>query len=179
MKNIFDNGFYNNKTLNKLGFKKIGKNVKISKSCLIIGIKNISFESNIRIDAFTSIIADKGYLKLGKNIHIGGHSHFLCSGGIEIEDNCTFSQGVRLYSQTDDYSGKKPTGLFVKNKNSNYTRGKIIIGSKTIIGSGSIILPNVKISKNTSIGALSLVKKSILIPGTYRGIPVKKNEKKK
>ena len=49
----------------------------------------------------------------------------------------------------------------------------------SIIGSGSIILPNVKISKNTSIGALSLVKKSILIPGTYRGIPVKKNEKKK
>ena len=61
MNNIFDNGFYENKTLTKIGFKKIGKNVKISKSCLIIGIKNISLGSNIRIDAFTSIIADKGY----------------------------------------------------------------------------------------------------------------------
>ena len=39
MKNIFDNGFYDNKTLNKVGFNKIGKNVKISKSCLIIGLK--------------------------------------------------------------------------------------------------------------------------------------------
>ena len=177
MKNIFDNGFYDNKTLNKAGFNKIGKNVKISKSCLIIGLKNISLGSNIRIDAFTSIIANKGFLKLGNNIHIGGHGHILCSGGVTIENNCTFSQGVRVYSQSDDYSGKKPTGLFVKNKHKNYKKGKVIFGAKTIIGSGSIILPNVKISKNTSIGALSLVNKDILKPGTYSGIPVKKNEK--
>ena len=91
MKNIFDNGFYDNKTLNKAGFNKIGKNVKISKSCLIIGLKNISLGSNIRIDAFTSIIANKGFLKLGNNIHIGGHGHLLCSGGITIKNNCTFS----------------------------------------------------------------------------------------
>tara|TARA_B100000401_G_C52707860_1_gene672391 strand:- start:460 stop:996 length:537 start_codon:yes stop_codon:yes gene_type:complete len=178
MKNIFNSGFYNNKTLNKIGFKEIGKNVKISKSCLIIGIKNITLGHNIRIDAFTSIIADRGYLKLGNNIHIGGHGHLLCSGGIIIEDNCTFSQGVRIYSQTDDYSGKKPTGLFVKNKNSNYIKGKIIIGSKSIVGSGSIILPNVTLSKNSSIGSLSLVNKSILTPGTYSGIPVKRNYEK-
>ena len=177
MKNIFDNGFYDNKTLNSAGFKKIGKNVKISKSCLIIGLKNISLGSNIRIDAFTSIIANKGFLKLGNNIHIGGHGHLLCSGGITIKNNCTFSQGVRIYSQSDDYSGKKPTGLFVKNKYQNYKKGEIIIGAKSLIGSGSIILPNVKISKNTLIGALSLINKNILKPGTYSGIPVKKSEK--
>ena len=177
MKNIFDNGFYDNKTLNKAGFNKIGKNVKISKSCLIIGLKNISLGSNIRIDAFTSIIANKGFLKLGNNIHIGGHGHLLCSGGITIKNDCTFSQGVRIYSQSDDYSGKKPTGLFVKNKYQNYKKGEIIIGAKSLIGSGSIILPNVKISKNTLIGALSLINKNILKPGTYSGIPVKKSEK--
>ena len=177
MKNIFDNGFYDNKTLNKAGFNKIGKNVKISKSCLIIGLKNISLGSNIRIDAFTSIIANKGFLKLGNNIHIGGHGHLLCSGGITIKNNCTFSQGVRIYSQSDDYSGKKPTGLFVKNKYQNYKKGEVIIGAKSLIGSGSIILPNVKISKNTLIGALSLINKNILKPGTYSGIPVKKSEK--
>ena len=177
MKNIFDNGFYDNKTLNKAGFNKIGKNVKISKSCLIIGLKNISLGSNIRIDAFTSIIANKGFLKLGNNIHIGGHGHLLCSGGVTIKNNCTFSQGVRIYSQSDDYSGKKPTGFFIKNKYQNYKKGEIIIGAKSIVGSGSIILPNVKISRNTMIGALSLINKNILKPGTYSGIPVKKSEK--
>lgn len=177
MKKIFDNGFYDHKILNKAGFKKIGKNVKISRSCLIIGLKNITLGSNIRIDAFTSIIANKGFLKLGNNIHIGGHTHILCSGGVIIENNCTFSQGVRIYSQSDDYSGKKPTGLFVKNKEKNYKKGKVIFGARSLVGSGSIILPNVKISKNSLIGALSLVNKNILKPGTYSGIPVKINEK--
>ena len=82
MKNIFDKGFYTDKNLSKIGFKKIGKNVKISKSCLIVGVKNISLGNNIRIVAFTSIIAKDGYLKLENNVHIGGHGHILCAGGI-------------------------------------------------------------------------------------------------
>lgn len=176
MKNIFDKGFYTDKNLSKIGFKKIGKNVKISKSCLIVGVKNISLGNNIRIDAFTSIIAKDGYLTLENNIHIGGHGHILCAGGIIIKNNSTLSQGVRLYSQSDDYSGKKPTGLFVKSKNLNYIKGKILIGPHSILGSGTIVLPNVTISKKVSIGALSLVNKDIKFPGVYSGIPVKKNK---
>ena len=68
--------------------------------------------------------------------------------------------------------------MFVKNKYQNYKKGEIIIGAKSLIGSGSIILPNVKISKNTLIGALSLINKNILKPGTYSGIPVKKVKNK-
>ena len=44
MKNLFDNGFYESQQLKKIGFKKIGKNVQISKNCLIVGIKNILSE---------------------------------------------------------------------------------------------------------------------------------------
>jgi len=174
MKNIFDDGFYDNKKLSNIGFKKIGKNVKISRSCIIIGVQNISLGSNIRIDAFTSIIADKGYLNIKNNIHIGGHSHILSSGGVIIENNCTLSQGVKIYSQSDDYSGKSPTGLFAKNKYGNYKKGKVKIGSYSIIGSGSVILPKVSITKKCSIGALSLVNKSISKSGVYAGIPCKK-----
>ena len=174
MKNIFDNGFYDTRKLTKIGFKKIGKNVKISKSCLIIGVKNISLGNNIRIDAFTSIIADKGYLNLKNNIHVGGHCHILSAGGVIIEDNCTLSQGVKIYSQTDDYSGKSPTGLFVKNKDQNYKKGKVKIGSFSIIGSGTVILPKITISKKCSIGALSLVNKNLSKSGVYAGIPCKK-----
>ena len=89
MKNIFDSGFYKNHQLKKLPFKNIGKNVMISKNCLIIGVKNISMLDNVRIDSFTRIIAEEGYLKIGKNVHIGGHGHILCSGGVIINNNCT------------------------------------------------------------------------------------------
>jgi galactoside O-acetyltransferase len=177
MKNIFDNGFYKSQQLKKIGFKKIGNNVKISKNCLIIGIKNISISDNVRIDSFTSIIAEEGYLKIGNNVHIGGHSHILCSGGIIINNNCTISQGVKIYSQSDDYSENSKHGLFVKNNRLNYKKGKVNIGKYTIIGSGSVILPKVNIVNNCRIGALSLVNKNIIKNGIYAGIPCKKIKK--
>lgn len=177
MKNIFDDGFYKSKQLKKIGFKKIGKNVKISKNCLIIGVKNISISDNVRIDSFTSIIAKEGYLKIGNNVHVGGHGHILCSGGVVINSNCTISQGVKIYSQSDDYSGDSKHGLFVRNKRLNYQKGKINIGEFTIIGSGSVILPKVDIVNNCSIGALSLVNKNIIKKGIYAGIPCKKIKK--
>ena len=179
MKNFFDEGYYNYNQLKKIGFKKIGTNVKISKTCVIIGLKNISLGKNIRIDSYTTIIADKGYLKIGNNFHLGSHSHILCAGGIKINNNCTISQGVRIYSQSDDYSGKYPTGIFNKKKYLYYVKGKVEIGEKSIIGSGSVILPKVKIEKKCSVGALSLVNKSLKLSGVYGGIPCKIIRKRK
>ena len=174
MKNIFDKGFYNENKLKKLGFKKIGKNVKISKDCLIVGLENISILDNVRIDSFTSIICTTGFLKIGNRVHIGSHGHILCSGGINIGDNCTISQGVKIYSQTDDFSSGKKHGIFLKNKSKYYSKGKITLGNFVLVGSNSIILPSVNIASETSIGAQSLVKKNIKIKGLYAGIPCKK-----
>jgi acetyltransferase-like isoleucine patch superfamily enzyme len=71
---------------------------------------------------------------------------------------------------------KKEKYLFFNNKNLNYIKGKITIGLNTIIGSDSIVLLKVNISKKVSIGALSLVNKNINLPSLYSNIPVKKNK---
>ena len=88
------------------------------------------------------------------------------------------NQIASIYSQSDDYSGNFEHGLFVKNNKSNYKKGKVNIGKHTIIGSGSVILPNISIVNNSSIGALTLVNKDIRIAGIYAGIPCKKIKKK-
>ena len=173
-KNIFDRGFYTERDLKKLPFKYLGKNVRISKDCLIKGVKNISIKDNVRIDSYTSIIANAGSLKIGNDVHIGGHGHLLCAGNLIIGNKCTLSQNVKVYSQTDDYSGKFSHGLLDKDKKKNYIKGKVKIGSGTIIGSGTVILPGVSIKDETSIGALSLVNKDINEVGIYGGIPCKK-----
>ena len=54
------------------------------------------------------------------------------------------------------------------------TQGKVEIRKHVIIGSGSIILPRITIGEGSSVGALSLVTKSIDEWGVYFGIPVKK-----
>ncbi len=70
-KNNYNSEFLNNLELKKINFKKIGKNVLISKNVLIVGAENISIGSNVRIDAFTSLIAPKKKLKIGSYVHIG------------------------------------------------------------------------------------------------------------
>ena len=137
--------------LNKMKFKSIGKNCKISNLVSFIGIKNISIEDNVRIDDFTIINAFEGSITIKKNTNIGSLCYLLGSSGIEIGNNCRISQGVKMYSKSDEY--KK-----IINKQ---TYKKIVISDNVIIGSSAILLPGSLIEKNCRIGALTIVKKKI------------------
>ena len=146
------NSYYlNQKELKKIKFRKIGKNCKISNFVSFIGSKNISLGDNVRIDDFTIINGIDGFVKINKNSNIGSLCYFLGSAGIAIGSDCRISQGVKIYSKTDEY--KK-----IKNKQ---TFKKINISDNVIIGSSSVILPGAKIEKNCRIGALTIVKKKI------------------
>jgi galactoside O-acetyltransferase len=56
----------------------------------------------------------------------------------------------------------------------NVEYGTVIIGRHSIIGSGSVVLPNVNINDGATVGALSLVNKDLEEWGLYAGIPAKK-----
>ena len=49
-----------------------------------------------------------------------------------------------------------------------------VIGNRTKIGAGSVVLPDVTIKQGSSVGALSLVNKDVNPWGIYLGIPAKK-----
>ena len=106
MSNPFNPGYYNESELAEFGFKSIGTNVQIAKNCTIIGLSKISLGSNIRIDGNTTIIVPaNGWLKIGSYIHIGGYCFLSAGEGITMKDFSGLSQGVRVYSRNDDYSG--------------------------------------------------------------------------
>ncbi len=92
-------------------------------------------------------------LKLGKNVEIIDTFFFDPSHCflITIGDNTTICPNVRLIAH--DASTKKHLG---------YTKiGKIVIEENCFIGDSVTILPNVKIGKNSIIGAGSVVTKTI------------------
>ena len=137
--------------LKNLKLKHIGKNCKISNLVSFIGKKNISILDGTRIDDFTLLVAHKGYIKIGKNTHIGGLSYIQGWKGVEIGSNCNVSQGVKIYSKSDNYKKKKNIQTFKK----------VIISNRVIIGSNAVILPGSKIEDNSRIGALSVVSHKI------------------
>lgn len=173
--NPFEIDYYCENELKSFGFKSIGHNVKIAKNCLIKGIPFISIGNNVIIDAFCSlIVSNNGYLKIGSYVHIGSFCHLLASEGIELKEFSGLSQGVKVYSKTDDYSGRSLTNPTVSNKYKSIKKGEVILNEHVIIGAGSVILPNVKIGEGTSVGALSIVSKNLSSWTIYSGNPLKK-----
>lgn len=173
--NLFDPGYFDECDLKESGFKKLGNNVCIAKTCTIIGLENIAIGSNVRIDGYCTIIATgRGSLTLGSFIHIGAYCSLLAGHSIQMADFSGLSQGVRVYSRTDDYSGRHLTNPTVPTQFTGVKEGPVRLERHVIIGSGSVILPDVTIGEGSAVGALSLVTKSLESWGVYFGSPVKR-----
>ncbi len=164
--------YYTENQLKDLGFKSIGKNVKISDKATIYNFDQIEIGDNSRIDDFCVV---SGKIKIGRNVHItpmclvaGGEK------GIIFEDFTTIAYGVKVFTQSDDYSGKTMTNSTIPKKYKNEYKSEVILNKYSIVGAGSIIMPGVVLAKGTSVGAMSLVLKSTEPWGIYVGNPAKR-----
>ena len=98
------NSYYLKKIeLKKKNFLKIGRNCKISNLVTFIGEKNISIGNNVRIDDFCIINGLEGFVVIGDDTHINSFCYLLGAAGINIGKDCDISQGVKIYSKSDDY----------------------------------------------------------------------------
>lgn len=164
--------YYSQKQLEKMGFKYIGKNVKISNKASIYNCDCIEIGDNSRIDDFCVI---SGKINIGRNVHItptclvaGGEK------GIIFEDFTTIAYGVQVFTQSDDYSGKTMTNSTIPKRYKNELMQEVILKKYSIVGAGSIIMPGVVLAEGTSVGAMSLVLKSTEPWGIYVGNPIKR-----
>ncbi len=157
----------------EIPFGSIGENVLINRRVNFVEVENIYIGSNVRIDADVTILAT-GKVVIGSYVHIGAQSYMVGRAGIILMDFSGLSQGVKLYSITDDYSGRSLTNPTVPRHLSNVQEAQIRIGRHVIIGSGSVVLPGCNIEDGCSIGALSIVKNSLDSWGIYAGCPVKR-----
>jgi galactoside O-acetyltransferase len=62
---------------------------------------------------------------------------------------------VAIFSSNDDYSGNYLTNPMVPSAFTNVLHGDVILKKHVIVGSGSVILPNLTIEEGVSIGALT------------------------
>jgi acetyltransferase-like isoleucine patch superfamily enzyme len=169
-----DPGFFSSEELAQIGFREFGNNVRIARNNVIICPKNISLGNNVRIDSFCSILAMGGELKIGSYVHIAAYCYVNASAGVIIEDFCGLSQGTKVYSRSDDYSGEFMTNPTVPAKYTNVISGKVTFRKHSLIGSSSVVLPGVTVGEGVSVGALSFVARSLEPWFVYFGSPAKK-----
>ena len=163
--------------LHEMGFKSLGKNVKISDKASIYNADQIEIGDNARIDDFCVI---SGRVKIGRNVHIAP----LClvaggEEGITLSDFSGLAYQVQIFAQSDDYSGKTLTNPTVPSEYKKEYKKSVFLGKHVIIGAGSIVFPGVHISEGCSVGALTLVNKSTEEWGIYLGNPAKRIKDRK
>jgi len=155
--------------LSTMGFKYLGKNVKISDRASIYNCDQIEIGDNSRIDDFCVI---SGKVTLGKYCHITPMC--LVAGGIPgvfISNFCTLAYGVKVFSQSDDYSGQTLTNSLIPKKYKKEIFKAVFIRQHVIIGANSIVFPGVDVAEGCSIGAMTLLNKSTHPWGIYVGNP--------
>jgi len=160
-----------------LGLGYVGKNVLISDKASIYDTSKIEIGDNSRIDDFCVI---SGKIFIGKNVHItpqcliaGG------SPGIVLESYTTYAYGVKIFAQSDDYSGMTMTNSTIASDLKEEIKEKVVIKKHSIIGAGSIIMPGVVVGVGVALGANSLLLDSADEWSIYVGSPARKLKPRK
>lgn len=164
--------FYTNDELNRLGFKKLGDNVKVSTKVSIYRPEEIEIGDNSRIDDFSLL---SGRIIIGRNVHLAAYSNVSageCS--VTFEDFSGLAYGCHVFTGSDDYSGNTLTNPTVPLKFKGLKENNITLKRHVIVGTNSIIFPGVCIAEGCAIGAMTMVTKSTRPWGIYFGSPAKR-----
>ena len=142
--------------------------LKIYDTARIIGRENIRFGDPVLIDDFVFVVARE-------RITIGNHVHLACfssiTGGQEVNlgDFVALSQGARILTGTDDFTGWGFGNSTVDETYRNTKRASVSVGRFCIIGANSVVLPGVTIGEGATVGANTVVTRDLEPWGVYLG----------
>ncbi|WP_434458540.1 acyltransferase [Stutzerimonas urumqiensis] len=169
--------YYSNEKLVAMGFKRLGRNVKISDKASIYNCDQIEIGDNSRIDDFCVV---SGAVSIGAFCHITPMC--LVAGGlpgVTFDDFSTLAYGVKVFAQSDDYSGESMANSLIPKKYKKEIFEAVTIGRHVIVGAGAIIFPGVNVAVGCSVGAMTLLNKSTQPWGVYVGNPARRIKERK
>ena len=175
---VNETSFLTENELKSMGFKNVGRDVRISRKASFYGKENICIGDHVRIDDFCVL---SGNIQIGSYVHISAYTSFIAGNeGICVGDFATISLKCSIFSKSDDFSGMAMTNPMVPDKYRHTDEGKVTLSKYVIVGTGSVILPGVTLEEGAAVGAMSLVKESIESWVMCAGIPCKviKNREK-
>ena len=164
-----NSSFFSESELKAIGFLKYGKNVLVSRKASIYNPEQMVLGDNIRIDDFCIL---SGNIKLGSYIHISAYTCLIGgTKGIVLQDFVTVSSRCAVYAVSDDFSGEQLNNSMIPTAYRRVIEGQVILEDYVSVGTGSTILPGVKLEEGAAVGAMSFVKHTLEGWKIYAGAP--------
>ena len=165
---------YSAEELLSLGLASYGEGVRISRKASLHNPGHIMIGNHVRIDDFCVLSAGMGGIQIGDYIHVAVFCSLIGAEKIQLDDFCNLSSRVSIYSSNDDYSGQYMTNPMVPPEFTGVSHAAVHVGKHVIIGSGSVVLPGVRLEEGAGVGALSLVTHHCETFGIYAGVPARR-----
>jgi acetyltransferase-like isoleucine patch superfamily enzyme len=133
---------------------------------------DIEIGENSRIDAFAVIT---GHVRIGRYVHIGVGAFISgANGPIEMADFSAVSPGAKVFSGSDDYSGRSMTNPTVPMElKLGLVTGPVSIGKHCLVGANAVILPNTVMREGSCVGAMSMARGELAEAWVYAGVPAR------
>ena len=166
------NPYYTKKELQEIGFKSLGRQVLVSRTCRIYTPEQISLGNHVLIDDFTIL---NGEITLGDHVHISSNCELYAGeSSITIRDFCGISSRNAFYATSDDFSGASLNNPTVPRAFRFEKNLPVVLEKHVLTGTGCSFMPGVHIGEGCSFGSMTLINKSTEPWGIYVGIPARR-----
>ncbi len=158
----------------QLGLKHVGKDVKIDEAVTFINPQYIEICDRVRIDIGTLLTAGPDGIFIGRNAHIA--AYVLVFGGgarCEIQDFVGLSAMTRVYTASDDFTDSYLSCPTFPDEFRKVTTGPVIFEKAVVTGTGTVLLPGVRMGEASSSGANSVVTKDVPPASVVMGQPAR------
>jgi galactoside O-acetyltransferase len=153
-------------------FKKIGKNVSIGRNVYFRYPELIEIGDNVVIDEFCYFTTK---MSIGSFVHIATSCTSIGGKTSEIimKDFSGLSAGCRLVCGTDDYTNALTNPTIPVKYRGEVKTGSIILNKHVILGTNTVVHPNIEINEGAATGSMTLVTKDLDNWSIYTGVPAK------
>lgn len=136
-----------------------GKGVVIDPDVDIWGPENVYLDDFAYLGKGSSLVANEGYIKIGKRCHICGW--VLGHGGVEIGDYVAIGNSSILSATDSHQGGFRMAGPMIPAEQRNIKKKKVVIENDTFVGHFCTVMPGVRIGEGAVIAPNSLVLRNV------------------
>jgi galactoside O-acetyltransferase len=151
-----------------------GTDCMVHKQNIIVNPTKLKLGSNVRIVAYCTLSCGEVGINIGSHVHIAGYVSLFGGAGITVGDYASIASGAKVYSVSDDVSGRGMVGPCVPLDKRHLHKGHIQLGPYSVLCVNSVVMPRGSLGQGAVLLPFTVLNEEVphgFIKGTNTAAP--------